>query len=115
MSHQYLDKQTVEMFSDEDTFKAPLFCDREDLISGEPYQGWVNAATWCFALYFGQEPKLQDALRALIRKDGTINPDRALKLFSWNSGIRIDKDCEGYVFIPEIIGHFLAEGQVTSV
>jgi len=107
--NQYLDAQTVEMFSDEDCYRQPLFCDVKSEMGGSPYQGWVNAATWCFNLYFFQESKLIEALRNLVRKDGTINPGRALKLFSWTSGIRIDKDCEGNVYTPEIIEFFLKQ------
>ncbi len=107
--HQYLDEDTVEMYSDDDTFCSPIFVNHLQLAEGKPHQGWVNSATWCFNLYFMQEPKLCEALRRLIRKDGTINLDRAIKLFSRRSGIRIDKECEGKVFVPEIIDTFLKE------
>lgn len=73
----------------------------------KPYQGWSNSATWCFNLYFMQECEYYEALKDLIRKDGTINEDRAIKLFN-QSNIRIDIDdwCEGYINVPEILKEF---------
>ncbi len=105
---QYLDKQTVEMYRDTETFREPTFVFYREMAGGLSHEGWVNAATWCFDLYFMQERKLQDALRALIRRDGTINMSRAQKLFYW-SGIRIDKECEGIVLVGEVVAHFLEQ------
>lgn len=78
----------------------------------KPYQGWSNSATWCFNLYFLQERKNYNDLLRLIRKDGTINQTRAVKLFSW-SGIRdkIDEWCEGNINVPEILEEFERENK----
>ncbi len=104
--NQYLDSQTVERFSDDETFKDCIWTDDRELIGGQPCQGWANAATWCFVLYFSQEQKLLDAFLALVRKDGTVHQGRAIKLFN-RSGIRIDRDCEGNVYVPEVIEELL--------
>ena len=104
--NQYLDNQTVERYSDDKTFKGCTWTDDRELIGGQPCQGWVNSATWCFALYFGQEQKLLDAFNALVRKDGTVHYRRAEKLFN-RSGIRIDRDCEGNVYVLEVIESLL--------
>jgi len=95
------------MFSDTETFKAPTFCLHRSEAGGEgDYEGWVNSATHTFNLYFMQEPKCIEAIRQLIRKDGTINHERALRLFRW-TGLPIDRDCEGLVFVPEIVENYL--------
>lgn len=73
----------------------------------KPYQGWSNSATWCFNLYFLQECKNYEALKALIRKDGTINENRAIKLFNRsNICSQIDNWCEGDINVPEILNEF---------
>ena len=106
MKHQYLDQRTVNDYADNDTFRQPLFTCDMDEVYVNPYQGWFNSATWCFALYFGQEPKLLEALRALICEFGDYDQEAVLNLFSWDSGLRIDKDCEGLVYIPEVVEFF---------
>ena len=72
------------------------------------YQGWTNSATCIFNLYFLQEQPNYIALKDLIRKDGTINHDRAIKLFNW-ACIEIDDWCEGYINVAEILEHFESE------
>ena len=62
---------------------------------GEPHEGFVNAATWMFALYFGQERKNMEALEKLRRKDGEFNPARVVSLF-WTAylgqgGLQMEK------------------------
>ncbi len=75
----------------------------------DQYQGWSNSATWCFNLLFLQEQANYNALKNLIRKDGTINPDRAIRLFN-HAGIRlqISEWCEGNINVPEILEEFEA-------
>ncbi len=79
----------------------------------KPCQGWKNAATWCFNLYFTQEKTLCEALARLIRENGTISPDDAAKLFDHAQRTQlmeqIDADCTGVVFVPEILDHVLAD------
>jgi hypothetical protein len=56
---------------------------------GEPHQGFCNAATWMFHLYFSQERKNVEAFKRLRRKDGTWNETKVLRLFltaSMNKG-----------------------------
>lgn len=57
---------------------------------GEPHEGFSNAATWLFHLYFSQEPQNVEAFKALRRKkDGEWNTTRVLRLFlaaSMNQG-----------------------------
>lgn len=72
------------------------------------YQGWTNSITCIFNLYFLQEQPNYRALKELIRKDGTINPDRAIKLFN-RACIEVDDWCEGYVNVAEILEHFESE------
>ena len=72
------------------------------------YQGWSNSATCIFNLYFFQEQPNYKAMLNLIRKDGTINPNRAIKLFNW-AYIQVDDWCEGYVNVHEILEHFESE------
>ena len=70
------------------------------------YQGWSNSTTWCYNLYFFQERVNYEAMTNLIRKDGTINIDRAQKLM-WRAGVEIDYWCEGAVNVNEIVENFL--------
>lgn len=72
------------------------------------YQGWTNSITCIFNLYFLQEQPNYMALCNLIRKDGTINRDRAIKLFN-QACIKVDDWCEGYVNMNEILEHFESE------
>ena len=72
------------------------------------YQGWTNSITCIFNLYFLQEQPNYIALKNLIRKDGTINRDRAIKLFN-QACIQVDDWCEGYVNVHEILEHFESE------
>ena len=74
----------------------------------DEYQGWSNSATCIFNLYFLQEQPNYIALCNLIRKDGTINRDRAIKLFNW-SCVQVDDWCEGYVNVNEILEYFESE------
>jgi len=106
--NQYLDAQTVKLFSNTDDFMPPIFVQDKVDASGEPHEGWVNSATWCFDIHFMQEPNLVDAMRELIRKDGQINLVRAQRLFV-QSGIPITSDCVGNVWIAEIVDHFLTK------
>ena len=56
---------------------------------GEPHEGFSNAATWMFHLYFSQERCNVEAFRKLRRKDGEWNTTRVLRLFltaSMNQG-----------------------------
>jgi len=69
------------------------------------YQGWTNSITCIFNLYFLQEQPNYKALNNLIRKDGTINRDRAIKLFN-RAYIKVDDWCEGYVNVNEILEYF---------
>jgi hypothetical protein len=48
---------------------------------GEPHEGFCNAATWMFHLYFSQEACNVEAFRKLRRKDGEWNRTRVLRLF----------------------------------
>ena len=48
---------------------------------GEPHEGFSNAATWMFHLYFSQERKNVEAFKKLRRKDGEWNTTRVLRLF----------------------------------
>jgi hypothetical protein len=105
---QYLDHQTAEHFA------SDAFVDPEFVWSGtdrDEYEGWFNEATFLFNQYFMQEPKLQKALGALIKKDGMIPTQRAINLFKY-SGIRIDARIEEYadqyVSAHEIVKDFLA-------
>ena len=75
------------------------------------YQGWSNSATCMFNLYFLQEQPNYKALISLIRKDRTINVNRAIKLFNW-ACIKIDDWCDGYINVNEILEHF--ESEVTE-
>lgn len=72
------------------------------------YQGWTNSATCIFNLYFLQEQANYKALIALIRKDGTINENRAIRLFN-QALIQIDDWCEGYINVHEMLRHFESE------
>jgi len=72
------------------------------------YQGWSNSATCIFNLYFLQEQPNYKALKNLIRKDGTINAYRAIRLFN-QAHIKIDDWCEGYINVNEILKHFESE------
>lgn len=106
---QYVNSDTVAMFSDADQFRSPMFCcDPISECDDETYEDWVNSATYTFNLHFMQEPKCIAALRDLIRRDGTINFVRAQKLFLW-TGIPVTHDCEGLVYVREIVDMFLAE------
>lgn len=111
---RYLDAATARLHASNE-FINPLFiCSRS--LKAE-YEGWSNEATCLFNQYFMQEEKLQDALRALVNKQGTISVKRATNLFR-NSGIRIDvrlKD-EKQVNVREIIDDFLkAHREATNV
>lgn len=76
----------------------------------KPYQGWSNSATWCFNLYFLQERSNYQALLRLIRKDGTINQTRAIRLFNQaGTRLQVDEWCEGNINIPEILENFETE------
>lgn len=69
------------------------------------YQGWSNSATWSFNLLFLQERVNYESLKNLIRKDGTINKGRAVRLFN-QAHIQVEDWCEGYVNVAEILGEF---------
>lgn len=45
------------------------------------HQGWSNTATFLAHLYLTNEARLVQPIRALRRKDGSINPNRLAKLF----------------------------------
>ena len=72
------------------------------------YQGWSNSATCIFNLYFFQEQPNYRGMLALIRKDGTINENRAIRLFN-QAHIQIDDWCEGYINVAEILDFFETE------
>jgi len=48
---------------------------------GSSHEGWCNAATWMFHLYFSQESGNVEAFRKLRKKDGTWNETKVLRLF----------------------------------
>ncbi len=72
------------------------------------YQGWSNSATCMFNLYFLQEQPNYKALLGLIRKDGTINKNRAIRLFN-QAHIVLEDWCEGFINVPEMLEHFETE------
>jgi len=44
-------------------------------------QGFSNAATYLADLYLSQDPRAQDQIKGMVRKDGSINPKKVAKLF----------------------------------
>lgn len=79
---------------------------------GEPYQGWCNSATWCFALYFGQERQNIEALLALRQGNGDCDRRKVLQLFRdatrKKNGLHmepLDEWTEGPVNAKEVYEH----------
>ena len=82
----------------------------------ETFQGWSNSATYTFRLYFFQENDLVDEIFKMIQTRGnrrTINLDLAMELFrkaqKYNRMEQIDADCDGLVYVKEIISDYLYE------
>lgn len=61
------------------------------------HQGWSNAATWMANQYLTNEPGAMRQIPAMIRKDGTINPNKIEKLFK-STRLKLDS----WVFEPPI-------------
>ena len=77
---------------------------------GKPYQGFCNAATWMFHLYFSQEQRNMEAFRKLLPMKDELDTGRILRLFltaAWGQGELhmepLDEWADGVVNAAEVV------------
>ena len=75
------------------------------------FEGWANAETYTFALYFGQERENHETMLSLARKsDGKININRACSLmrstYMAEKMEPMDEGLDDPIYVREIVAHY---------